>query len=226
MIYTTLSGGVDSSLCLAIISELCPPKTQIHTFTVVGNKAHPDIQFAKEVAQLFNTIHHETIVDKKAQEDIMNEFKAFYGDTAKTQRMIERADHNVWAVYREIAEFGAVSVIAHDGIDELIGGYWRYRQSAQEGKEKQQSVFEEFWHQLQPEHLEPLEQTAGHFGIKLLFPYLQERLVRYIAGIPVGDRASFSSGKIPLKEIARKYVWPKSVVDRPKRGFVDALMEK
>lgn len=226
IIYTTLSGGVDSSLCLAIIAELCPPETEIHTFTAGGSKKHPDIQFARKVAELFNTTHHEIIVNPKDKEQIIREFTDFYGDSPQTKTMIERADINVWAVYHEIAKTGAKSVIAHDGIDELMGGYWLHRQSAIEGREGQEEVFRKFWGELEPEHLIPLESTAHHFGIQLLFPYLQKRLVEYIAHIPVNERASFASGKIPLKEIARKYVWPKEVVDRKKRGFVDALMEE
>lgn len=226
VIYTTLSGGVDSSLCLAIIAELCPADTEIHTFTAGGSEKHPDIQFARKVAELFNTTHHEIIVEPKSKAEIIKEFTDFYGESPQTEEMIKRADINVWVVYREIAKAKVKSVIAHDGIDELMGGYWLHRQAASEGKEKQEEVFRRFWKELELEHLVPLESTAHHFGIQLLFPYLQKRLVEYISHIPVTERASFASGKLPLKEIARKYVWPKEVVDRKKRGFVDALMEE
>ncbi len=226
IIYTTLSGGVDSSLCLAIIAELCPSDTEIHTFTAGGGRRHPDVQFAQEVSKLFNTTHHEIIVESKDKEEIIQEFTDFYGNSPQTETMIKRADINVWAVYRKIAKTKARSVIVHDGIDELMGGYWLHRQSATEGKERQEEIFRKFWRELEPEHLTPLESTAHHFGIQLLFPYLQKKLVDYISHIPVSERASFTTGKMPLKEIARKYVWPKEVIDRKKRGFVDALMEK
>lgn len=225
-IYTTLSGGVDSTLCLAMIAEMLPADTEIHTFTAGGSSKHPDVQFARIVANLFNTTHHEIIVNERAKKVIIAEFKNFYGDSPATQLKINQGDHNVWAVYREIVKFGAKSVIAHDGIDELMGGYWKHRQSSELGLEKQSEIFRHFWQQLQSGHLEPLESTAHHFGINLLFPYLQKEVVEYISHIPVQDRASFKSGKMPLKDIARKYVWPKAVVDRQKRGFIDALMKK
>lgn len=225
-IYTTLSGGVDSSLCLAIITELFPSGTEIHTFTAGGSEKHPDIQFARIVSQLFNTTHHEIIVNQNEKRKVIKEFKVFYGDSPETEAMIKRGDINVWAVYQEIARLKAKSVIAHDGIDELMGGYWLHRQTAEGGKTQQEAVFKRFWQDLQSKHLEPLEKTAGHFGITVLFPYLQRNLVEYISRIPVDKRASFNSGKIPLKEIAQKYVWPKIVVDRKKRGFIDALMKK
>ena len=221
-IYTTLSGGVDSSLALAMIAEICPPDTEIHTFTLGGSQKHPDIQFARQVARQFNTIHHEFIIDAEAKKQTTEEFRQFFGDSPATDKMLAREDVNTWLLYRLVAETPAKSIIAHDGIDELMGGYWRHRESSQGGREKQEGVFKKFWRELESEHLLPLEEIAEKFGIKLLLPYLQKAVVQYISAIPVNERASFKSGKMPLKAIAEEYVWPKEVVHRKKIGFVDA----
>ncbi len=236
-IFTTLSGGVDSSLCLAIIAELCFPQTPIHTFTAGGSIKHPDIQFARIVSSLFQTIHHEIIVGAQSKSDLEAEFRDFRGHTEQTKEEIKRGDINIWAVYQEIHCQGAKSVIVHDGIDELIGGYWPHCSSFELGPQAQQKEFEKFWSLLVPEHLEPLERTADYFKISLLYPYLQTDLVKYISHIPTKDRASlildkkginYPDRKKPLRALARQYFGNvpglKDIPDRKKRGFVDALL--
>jgi len=227
-IYTTLSGGVDSSLCLAIIAELLPSNTPIHTYTVGSSKNHPDILYARIVSDLYNTTHHEIIANCDIEQEAATEFRTFYGDSDTTNRKIEQGDINVWITYREIAKGGAVSVIAHDGIDEQLGGYWLHRKAVSQGKKQLEKIFKDYWQRLSPEHLEPLEQTAHYFGIEILLPYLQEPLVRYISKIPLLHRTSFKSGKLPLKAIARKYFNQefrlKTIPDRKKLGFISALL--
>lgn len=236
-IFTTLSGGVDSSLCLAIMAELCPAQTPIHTFTAGGSIKHPDIQFARIVSSFFQTIHHEIIIGAQSKSELEAEFRIFHKNTEQAEEEIKRGDVNIWAVYREISRFAAKSVIVHDGIDELMGGYWPHCSSFELGQEAQQKEFEEFWSLLVPEHLEPLERTARYFNISLLYPYLQPSLVEYISHIPTQDRASLIRGKDevnypdrkkPLRALARLYfgniLGLRDIPDRKKRGFIDALL--
>lgn len=224
-IFLTLSGGVDSSLYLALLAETFP-EAKIHTLTVGGSRKHPDAQFGRRVAKMFNTDHHEVIVGEEQKQEITEEFSSFYSDNPQTQLKIAQGDINVWAAYKKLKELGAKTVIAHDGIDELMGGYWKHRETANQGITAQEIVFRQFWGKLPEEHLIPLETTADYFGINILFPYLQIPVVKYISKIPVNIRASFTSGKIPLKAVAKRCVWPREVVDRKKRGFIDALMEE
>jgi len=76
---------------------------------------------------------------------------------------------------------------------------------------------------LVPEHLKPLQRDADHFRIKLLLPYLQLPVINYIAGIPVDQRTSRKISKIPLRNIARKYL-PSDIIERKKKGFCDGLV--
>lgn len=61
IIYTTLSGGVDSTLALAILREELGLDVPIVTFTLGGSEEHPDVQFAREAAKKYGTDHHEYI---------------------------------------------------------------------------------------------------------------------------------------------------------------------
>jgi len=122
-IFTSLSGGLDSSFCLAIIRQLFP-KTVIQAFTIGGNEQHPDIQFARSVAKLFNAIHIPIIPmfdDEKAL--WIKDFKHTFPEVKEPSG----GDVAVFTLYQTMALGGGKAVIAHDGIDELLGGYWPHR---------------------------------------------------------------------------------------------------
>jgi asparagine synthetase B (glutamine-hydrolysing) len=46
--------------------------------------------------------------------------------------------------------------------------------------------------------------------------------VKYISGIPVHERTSHDESKIPLRNIARKYL-PPEIIERQKIGFCSGL---
>lgn len=223
-ILTTLSGGLDSSLCLAIIRKHFP-KAKILTFTVGKSKYFPDIVFAELVARQFKTAHHEIIptdIDIKISLDMKNRYPhLFPGENDRHLGGI-----GVWMVYSYIQNYcmyiermqQPFYVIAHDGIDELMGGYWAHR----DPKADQEAVFRLFWSQLWDFHLAPLLAKANAMMIKVLFPFLDPGLVEYISHIPVDERTDHKESKIIIKRIARKYL-PSEIVDRKKSGFGQVL---
>ncbi|MFA5985994.1 MAG: asparagine synthase C-terminal domain-containing protein [Parcubacteria group bacterium] len=218
IICTTLSGGLDSSFCLAIMRELLGYHIPIHTFTTGGSEKTPDIQFARIVSQRFKTIHHELIPNqqeiKKAQEQLRFIWKddpCSLGDVA------------VFLTYEHISQYGFVNVITHDGIDELLGGYWEHRRH--EDGQKKTRAFQSLWKRLEKEHLIPLERKARHFSTLVILPYLQKNVVTYITKIPLESRTTFDESKIPLRTIAKKYL-PEEIIKREKKGFCSALEEE
>ena len=68
-----LSGGIDSSLVLALLKKAYP-EIPIHTFSLAKNNKHPDIVFAREIAKLFETDHHETILSHSEFEEYEREY--------------------------------------------------------------------------------------------------------------------------------------------------------
>lgn len=207
MIFTTLSGGLDSSFSLAILRQL-HPEALIQTFTIGSNENHPDIKFAQIVSEKFQTKHHQLIPNgmeiEKAREEITEESPGEIG---------------VHLLYQSIARLKPKFIIVHDGIDELLGGYWGHREY---DDDRQRLAFEKYWGELIEKHLIPLEKIARSFNISLLFPYLQLPLVKYIMSIPFSERTSRKESKIPLRLIARKYL-PESIINRKKIGFCDNL---
>lgn len=212
-ICTTLSGGLDSSFCLAKIREIFGDSMEIHTSTIGGSENYPDIKFAKQVSERFGTIHHQFIPSADEIQAAKKEMEGICPDK-------QRGDVAVFSLYKEISSLGFKSVIAHDGIDELLGGYWEHRDC--EMLSDKESAFRYFWSRLKPDHLLPLEKKAAHFGIEVLLPYLQWEVVDYISKIPLNDRTSASVSKMPLRSIAEKYL-PIEIINRNKKGFCSAL---
>lgn len=215
VICTTLSGGLDSSFCLAKIREIVGTEVKIHTFTTGGSEKYPDIQFARVISRRFITIHHELIPLKEEIEEAENELFSQWEDEPHRPGNVA-----VFLTYQNIAQHGFKCVIAHDGIDELLGGYWEHRKH--EDKQKKAKVFQNFWSRLEKEHLSLLERKAQYFGIQVILPYLQKAVVEYISGIPLANRTKFTKSKVPLRTIAKKYL-PKEVIKRNKKGFCNAL---
>jgi asparagine synthetase B (glutamine-hydrolysing) len=214
-ICTTLSGGLDSSLCLAIIRSLIEPKVEIHTFTTGGGIEHPDIQAARLVSKLFGTIHHELIPTQQEIEEAAQKVFSTWQD--EPNRL---ANVGVFLTYRHIAANNFQTVLAHDGIDELLGGYWEHRQPLDENEKRK--AFELFWGKLKKDHLLLLTRKARYFGIEVIFPYLQQKVIEYISAIPVEARTTRQASKIPLRIIAESYL-PQEIIERKKVGFCSVL---
>ena len=217
-IHTTLSGGLDSSFCLALIRKITGPDCPIHTYTSGGSERNPDIIFARRVSKLFGSIHHELIPSVRETRRAKDMFR-------NCQTGIYRiGDLGLFLIYQFIVDlnnYRPISLIAHDGIDELLGGYWDHRAPKEKGAKIK--AFEELWSCLEDDHLRSLEKAANHFGISVIFPYLQKRVVEYIIRIPVEERTSHNRSKIPLRDIAKEYL-PSGVIKRKKLGFITATL--
>lgn len=214
----TLSGGVDSTFCLAMIRRFFGDSVEIHTHTVGISKNHPDIHFARMASKKFKSIHHELIPSEKKIQDVKKLLAAHFPHRQNTL-----GDVAVFIAYEMIKKNGFKANIAHDGIDEILGGYWDHRKYDDwENWKKKLEAFQEFWKNLGENHLDPLLEKAVYQGIKVFFPYLDFNLVNYLTRIPLDQRTTREVSKIPLREIAKKYL-PVEIIERKKIGFCSAL---
>lgn len=219
-IFTTLSGGLDSTLALAFLRKNFPDN-QIITFAMGGGENHPDVKYARLAAEKFKSQHYEIIPTPDELNEAIIEYRKKFPerDMAEATKL---GDFDVYLLYKKIAEhYKPQTIIVHDGIDELMGGYWRHRQPGT--KEEQKKAFEEFWQKLIPEHLIPLTKTASSFNLRLIFPYLDQKIIKTVSQIPLEDRASEGIGKKPMREIAKKMEVPEEIINRPKKGQLDML---
>lgn len=220
-IYTTLSGGLDSTLSLAFLRKNFP-KNEIITFSMGGSVNHPDILHARLAAEKFGSSHNEFIPEASEIQEALEEYKVKFQSDLK--EAVKTGDADVYLLYKYISKFHPNVLLAHDGIDELMGGYWNHRKDV--AKAEKEKIFVDYWKELVPNHLEPLIKTADNFGINFLFPYLDQGIIESIACIPLEDRTSVEISKKPLREIAKELGIPKEILERPKRGQVGMLDRK
>ena len=214
-IYMTLSGGLDSTLALAYLRKNFPD-SEIVTFTMGGYENHEDVKHARIASEKYQSNHHEIIATADDIAEAINEYQAKFPD-ANLEMATKYGDLDVYLLYKKIAEKNPKVVLTFEGIDELAGGYWPHRDQATE------ETYEKYWRKLIPDHLEPLTATAESFGINLEFPYLDERVIKQIAEIPIEQRSDFDEGKKPLRKIAREMGLPSEIIERPKEGQVGML---
>lgn len=220
IIYTTLSGGIDSTLSLALLRKSLGPGVKIVTFTMGGDANHPDIKYARLASKKYNTEHHEFIPTADDIQSSLGDFKTDRPDE-DLKKAVKKGDFDVFLLYKYISSFKPKTVIVHDGIDEQMGGYWAHQKDI--SKEERKEIFRDLWQRLELEHLESLIKSSQRFSVHLLLPYLDEKLVNFIAKIPVEDRASNNIGKKPLKRIASRLGVPAGIIYRPKRGAIGML---
>jgi len=113
-----LSGGVDSSLVVGLMTEASAEP--VKTFSIgFDEPQYDELQHARRVASHFGTDHHELVVKPDAiaiLDRLVAHFDEPFGDASAIP---------TWYV-SEIARQHVTVVLSGDGGDELFGGYDRY----------------------------------------------------------------------------------------------------
>lgn len=115
-----LSGGVDSGLVVALMSQLMDRPVQ--TFTIgFDDKALDESEFAAEVAKLYGTEHHRIVAKPHNAAELAGKLIAHFGEPF--------ADASAIPTYlvSEMARQHVTMALSGDGGDEVFGGYPSYR---------------------------------------------------------------------------------------------------
>ncbi len=118
-----LSGGLDSSLITALVSEFyaihCPTK-QLETYSI-GLADSEDLKYARIVADHLGTHHTEVII---TEDDFFNAIPEVIEAIESYDTTSVRASIGNYLIGKYIAEHSSAKVIFNgDGADELCGGY-------------------------------------------------------------------------------------------------------
>lgn len=111
-----LSGGIDSSLVVAIASRY---QKNLKTFTVKFSDGYDESHLAKLTANKYNTQHHELNISMNLKEDIET-ILCNYG-----QPFMDSSAIPSYYVSKEAKKYVTV-ILNGDGADEIFGGYRRY----------------------------------------------------------------------------------------------------
>lgn len=116
-----LSGGVDSSLIVAIMSAL-RDRAGVETFSAgFGDPRHDEVHHARDVSRLLGTKHHEVQVSASDFESLWHRL-TWHRDAP----ISEPADVAVFRL-AELARESVKVVLSGEGSDELFAGYPKYR---------------------------------------------------------------------------------------------------
>lgn len=111
-----LSGGIDSSLIVAIASNY---QEKVKTFTVKFSGSYDESHLAKLTAKKYNTDHRELTISMNLKDDV-EKILCNYGQPFADSSAIPS-----YYVSKEAKKYVTV-ILNGDGADELFGGYRRY----------------------------------------------------------------------------------------------------
>jgi len=114
-----LSGGLDSSAVLAEMSRCS--SVRHHSFSIGFDVAgHSETAYAKIVADLFKTVHHERTVGRESLQQMLPRVVSFFDEPF--------ADSSSIPTFRvaQLAREHVKVVLSGDGGDEVFGGYAWY----------------------------------------------------------------------------------------------------
>lgn len=115
-----LSGGVDSSTIVSIMSE--QHSERVNTYSIGFNSAtHNEAHHAKEIARHLNTNHHEWYIKDSEVPSLAEELVSCFDEPFADSSMIATS------AVAKLASNDVSVCITGDGGDELFGGYSRYR---------------------------------------------------------------------------------------------------
>lgn len=116
-----LSGGLDSSLIVALMSEL-RGGLGVETFSAgFGDPRYDELPYARQVSQLLGTEHHEVVIQAENFRSLWHKL-TWHRDAP----ISEPADIAVFKL-AELARRSVTVVLSGEGSDELFAGYPKHR---------------------------------------------------------------------------------------------------
>ncbi|MFX1510942.1 MAG: asparagine synthase C-terminal domain-containing protein [Promethearchaeota archaeon] len=212
------SGGLDSSVITAILSEIYPKPFQLF---VAGVESAKDIAQARIAAASLNlplTIQLFTIED--AQEalptilSILRRVDVLHTELAITHFFAARC----------AANFNIKTLFSGQGADELFGGYAKHEKQLIEADA--QSVITQMatdFHMLQEETLPLMTAIASHFNLQLVLPYLDQKIKDFSSTLTLSCKITQTNEGVVRKRVLRLLAHslnlPSQVVNAPKRAL-------
>jgi asparagine synthase (glutamine-hydrolysing) len=129
-----LSGGVDSSANVALMSELMSQPVRTYTVGFEDNQELNELESARAVAKRFGTDHHEVIIGQKDMQKFLPDL-IFHQD----EPLADPVCVPLYYVSRLARGTGTIVVQVGEGADEIFAGYDWFR--------KYVRINDQFWQQ-------------------------------------------------------------------------------
>jgi len=114
-----LSGGVDSSMNVALMSELMDRPVKTFTIGYEGKEDYNEFQFARRIAERYKTEHHETLINR----DEMQRFLPLLV-RLQDEPIADNVCIPLYFLAKLVKDSGTTVVQVGEGADENFLGYW------------------------------------------------------------------------------------------------------
>jgi asparagine synthase (glutamine-hydrolysing) len=199
-----LSGGVDSSANVALMSELM--SQPVRTFTVGFHDTEElnELESARAISQRFGTDHHEVMIGREEMQKFLPEL-IFHQD----EPIADPVCVPLYYVSKLARDTGTIVVQVGEGSDEIFGGYDWFRMYLQ--------IEERFWR-----HAERFPVSARHAAAVIAKPLVKKVLKKRMAHELVrrlgANESLFWGGAVVFDETMKA-----SVLSAERRGRYNGL---
>jgi asparagine synthase (glutamine-hydrolysing) len=114
-----LSGGVDSSMNVALMSEVMSRPVTTFTIGYQGKEDYNEFQFARRVSQRYSTDHHEVLIDRQKMQEFLPLLVRLQDEPIADNVCIP-----LYFLAKLVKDSGTTVVQVGEGADENFLGYW------------------------------------------------------------------------------------------------------
>lgn len=150
-----LSGGVDSSANVALMSEQMSRPVETFTVGFRDQEYLNELDSARRIASQFGTNHHEVIIAEKEMRDFLPDL-VFHQD----EPIADPVCVPLYYVSKLARDNGTIVVQVGEGADEIFSGYENYVRHLR--------IYEKFW-----QHAERLPHAVRRAASRLAIPALE-----------------------------------------------------
>jgi asparagine synthase (glutamine-hydrolysing) len=185
-----LSGGVDSSANVALMSELMSQPVKTYTVAFKDTEELNELESARSISKRFGTDHHEVMIGSKDMEEFLPAM-VFHQD----EPIADPVCVPLYYVSKLAKETGTTVVQVGEGSDEIFAGYDWFR--------KYVRINERFWQQAQ--HLpRAARQAAAAVAMPVMEGMLKKRTAVELARRFGAGEALFWGGAIVFDEECKR----------------------
>lgn len=217
-----LSGGLDSSLCVALGVKCFDNPKNVNTFSI-GFKGSPDLKYAQMVADYLGTTHHSIEYTEK---DYLNEIPETIRAIESYDVTTVRASNPHRLVIKYIKEHTDIKVVISGEVsDELTCGYMAFGAISDPDELNEESV-----RMLNNIHLYDTlrsDRAAAFNGIEGRYPFAAKDFLELYLSIDPKLKSFYKKCRIEKyllrKAFSQMKLLPDEVLWRRKDGFSDAV---
>ena len=214
-----LSGGLDSSIIVGILSERF--KTlgkRLRTFSV-GLEGSVDLQYAKLLSEYLNTDHTELVV---TEEEMLGKLEDDIYHIESYDTTTIRASTPMYILCKYIKENTDITVIfSGEGSDEASGSYMYFHNAPDKDSFKKET--ERLMEDLHNFDVLRCDKSSASVGLEIRVPFLDKEFLGFYMGLDPTLKIPNGNIEKRLLRLAFQDILPDKITWRVKEGMSDGV---